>query len=371
MNKALLAKLIKTSSGGSALSQLGKRDYASTGIPILDLVLSGKLHGGLSHGWNFFAAPSKHFKTALLLMAIAGWQKKHPNGTVIFYDSESGSDDLTYFKNFGVNIDNVLHVPVYNIEDWTADFAQKLEAISKGDEVMVAIDSVGNTPSKKEIANALTNSDKQDMTRAKALKSMTRIVTPHINAKEIPVVAVNHVYETQEMYSKTIMSGGTGPMLSANNVVFITRSQIKEKVGKKDELAGYQFTLVIDKSRKIREKSKFPLTVTYDGGIYKYSSIFEHALKYGYITSPKKGWYEYKGKKMRRAAIAAEDSIFEEILEDPDFCLLVEGSYTLDHELREAARALALTRNINIEEEVEAVDEEDEDAQELRELMED
>lgn len=351
VNKALLAKMNKTTLKGTTLDKAMSRDYASTGIPFLNVPLSGKLNGGLTHGWTFFAAPSKHFKTAFLMTAIAGWQKKHPAGLVVFYDSESGSDDITYFRNFGVNTDNVLHVPVFNLEDWRSDFAQKLKSIEDGDEVMFAIDSVGNTPSKKEIDDALTNSDKQDMTRAKVLKSLTRICTPYINAKKVSVVAANHVYDEQKLYGKQIMSGGTGPMLSSNTVLFITRSQ--EKDGK--DLLGYTFTLVVEKSRSIREQSKFPITVLFDSdGIYKYTGVFDHALKLGFITSPKQGWYEYgnSGKK-RRADLEMNETIMQEIVDNKDFQLLVEGLYSLDNVVKEEARSLAEKRNINMDHDAE------------------
>lgn len=365
MNKGLFKKLSTTSLKGTMLDKMVKRNYASTEIPFLDLALSGYLNGGLSHGLTIFAAPSKHFKTSFLLVCIAAWQKKNPDGIVVFYDSESGSSDLTYFKNFGVNVNSVLHIPIKNIEELTSDMAQKLDAIEEGEPVLFAIDSIGNTPSRNEAKNALEGSEKSDMTRAKALKAMGRIITPHINSKKVPIVAVNHVYETLEQYSKTIMSGGTGLMLSANTVIFVGRQQNKNS---NKDLVGYNFDLIIDKSRNIREKSKFPIIVNFDGGINRYSSIFEHALKYKFITSPSKGWYEYNGKKYRKADLLEDDTVLMEILKNPDFVTLVEGQYTLDIEVRLKSQELAASRGAVIDGDVES-EEDDEESEMLEDLV--
>jgi hypothetical protein len=46
------------------------------------------------------------------------------------------------------------------------------------------------------------------MSRAKALKGLFRMVTPYLAMKNISLLAVNHTYETQEMYSRQVVSGG-------------------------------------------------------------------------------------------------------------------------------------------------------------------
>ena len=89
------------------------------------------------------------------------------------------------------------------------------------------IDSIGNLASKKEVEDAENEKSVADMTRAKSLKSLFRIVTPHLTTKNIPCLAINHIYMTQEMYSKPIVSGGTGIYYSANQIFIISKSQEK------------------------------------------------------------------------------------------------------------------------------------------------
>lgn len=95
-----------------------------------------------------------------------------------------------------------------NIEEFKIDCIKQLEAIEDGDKVLILIDSVGNLASKKEIEDALNEKSVADMTRAKQLKSCFRMFTPYLTLKKVPMIAINHTYQTQETYSKTIVSGG-------------------------------------------------------------------------------------------------------------------------------------------------------------------
>jgi hypothetical protein len=47
-----------------------------------------------------------------------------------------------------------------------------------------------------------------DMTRAKALKGLFRMITPFLTLKDIPLLAVNHTYMEQTMFPKAVVSGG-------------------------------------------------------------------------------------------------------------------------------------------------------------------
>jgi hypothetical protein len=84
------------------------------------------------------------------------------------------------------------------------------------------------------------------------------------------------------------MSGGEGGRYSANQIIFVSKSQ--EKDGK--ELLGYNFKLIAEKSRYVREKSVIPLQVTFENGIQRWSGMFDLAKELEWITMPKSGWYQ-------------------------------------------------------------------------------
>jgi RecA/RadA recombinase len=206
---------------------------------------------------------------------------------MLFYDSEFGTPQ-SYFDSFGIDTSRVLHTPITDVEQLKFDIMHQFEEIKRGDRVIVVIDSVGNLASKKEVEDALKQNSAADMTRAKQLKSLFRMVTPHLNLKDIPMIVVNHTYQTQEMYSKAVVSGGTGIYYSADNIFIIGRQQ--EKDGK--DVTGYNFIINVEKSRFVKEKSKIPIEVSWDKGISKWSGLMDMALESGHVIKPKVGWYQ-------------------------------------------------------------------------------
>jgi hypothetical protein len=164
---------------------------------------------------------------------------------------------------------------------------QQLQNVERGDHLIIVIDSIGNLASKKEVDDALEGKSTADMTRAKQMKSLFRMVTPHLNLKDIPLVVVNHTYMEIGLFPKAIVGGGTGAMYSADNVYILGRQQEKEG----SEIVGYNFIINVEKSRYVKEKSKIPVSVTFDGGLSKWSGLLDVALESGHVVKPSNGWY--------------------------------------------------------------------------------
>ena len=311
----------------------GKKDMAQTPVPMVNVALSGRLDGGLVPGLLMLAGPSKHFKSAFALLMAAAYQKKYPDAVILFYDSEFGTPQ-SYFESFGVDLDRVVHTPITDVEQLKFDIMQQLDNIDKKDRVCVVVDSIGNLASKKEVDDAMDGKSVADMSRAKQMKSLFRMVTPHLNLKDIPLICVNHTYKEIGLYPKDVVSGGTGAYYSADAIWIIGRQQ--EKVG--TEIEGYHFIINIEKSRHVREKSKIPITVTFDGGISKWSGLMDIAEKMGYIHKPKVGWYEamdpdtgevLTDKLMRAKEIADNGDFWKMIMEKTNFAEAVRNYYSV------------------------------------------
>ena len=305
---------------------LNEKEMIPTVIPALNIALSGEVDGGLTSGLLQIAGKSKHFKTSFALYMAAAFLKKHEDGVLLFYDSEFGSPK-EYFQNFDVDTKRVLHCPITNIEELKFDLMAQLDNIQKGDKVMILIDSIGNLASKKEVEDAKNEKSVADMSRAKQLKSLFRMVTPHLTLKDIQLVAVNHTYESQSLYPQTIVGGGTGIQYSSNDIWIVGRSQNKDNDG---SIAGYNFTIHIDMSRKVKEKSKIEINVTYENGISKFSNMLDLAIEYGAVQKAPAGWYIRKGSDTKcREKDLYTDEWLESLLGDEGFKEFVRKKYKL------------------------------------------
>ena len=308
-----------------------KKDMVPTSVPAINIALSGKLDGGLTPGLTIWAGPSKHFKTSFSLLMAKAYMDKYSGSVMLFYDSEFGTPQ-SYFETFKIDTKRVVHTPITDVEQLKFDIMQQLENIERGDRVIIVIDSVGNLASKKEVEDALKQNSAADMTRAKQLKSLFRMVTPHLNLKDIPLVVVNHTYMTQEMYSKPVVSGGTGIYYSADNIYILGRQQ--EKDGK--DTIGYNFIINVEKSRFVKEKSKIPIEVTWEDGISKWSGLLDMALESGHVIKPKVGWFqkvdmetgEIFEKSYRQADTYSAD-FWLPILQSPSFKKFIEEKYAV------------------------------------------
>lgn len=303
-----------------------KIDPSKTTIPMINVALSGNIEGGLFPGLLMIAGESKSFKTLFSLFLAATHLKKHPDSVLLFYDSEFGAPQA-YFKSLKVPQNRVIHTPITDIEVLKHDIVNQLSVIGKNDKVMIMIDSIGNLASKKENDDALEGKTVADMSRAKALASLFRMVTPHLTMKKIPMIVINHTYKEMGMFPKDIVSGGTKSYYSSNDIWIVKRRQHKDK----DEVDGYDFTINIEKSRFVKEKSKIPITVTYGGGIDKWSGLFDIALETKHVTKPKKGTYVVKGEdtEYTETELKQNAEVWKKLLKDQEFVDYIRSKYTL------------------------------------------
>jgi len=334
---SLKEKLIKNSTIDLTASLIDskiftKKDMIPTSVPMINVALSGSIDGGITPGLTMLAGPSKHFKSGFSLLLAAAFLKKYKDGIILFYDSEFGTPQ-SYFETFGIDLNSVVHTPITDIEELKFDIMTQLKNIERGDHVMILIDSIGNLASKKEVEDALNEKSVADMTRAKQLKSLFRMITPHLSLKDIPMVAINHTYMEIGMFPKAIVGGGTGAYYGADNIWILGRQQDKEG----NEIAGYHFVINVEKSRFVKEKSKIPITVSFEGGINRWSGLLDVALEGNYITKPKVGWYatvdrvtgEVRTPSFRASEIVDNKEFWTTLFKETDFANFIENKYKM------------------------------------------
>jgi RecA/RadA recombinase len=333
MDKLKKNSKIKTTDILSESKFFNEKTMTPTDVPMVNVALSGSIDGGLAPGLLVLAGPSKHFKTSFALLMAGAYLRQYPDAVMLFYDSEFGSPQ-SYFEQFGIDTKRVLHTPIANVEELKFDIMGQLEALDRDDKVIIVIDSIGNMASKKEMEDALNEKSVADMSRAKALKGLFRMTTPYLSMKNIPLIAVNHTYMEIGLFPKAIVGGGTGIYYSADNIWILGRRQNKTGT----EVTGYDFVINVEKSRFVKERSKIPVSVSWDGGVEKYSGLLDIGLAGNYVGKPSNGWYchidretgelvdpKYREKDTKTA------QFWDPIFNNTDFKEFVKKQYSIGH----------------------------------------
>jgi hypothetical protein len=156
--------------------------------------------------------------------------------------------------------------------------------------------------------------------------------------KQITRVGRKKVYDLSvdgENYCITneVVTHNTGITYSSDSVFIIGRQQEKDK---DNAVSGYNFIINVEKSRFVKEKSKIPISVSFDGGISTWSGLLDIALESGHVTKPKQGWYakvdmstgEVLDKNYREKDTNTKD-FWLPILKDASFQQWVQDTYRL------------------------------------------
>lgn len=135
-------------------------------------------------------------------------------------------------------------------------------------------------------------------------------------------------HNTMEMYSKKVVSGGQGWILASDTIFIMGKRQVKDG----SDLAGFEFIMNTDKSRMIKEKSAIPITVTFTGGIDRFSGLLDIGLATGYVTKPKNGWYtrpSIEGDRNWREKDTRSEEFWGVLLADESFQQAASEMYKL------------------------------------------
>lgn len=129
-----------------------------------------------------------------------------------------------------------------------------------------------------------------------------------------------------------VVTHNTGIYYSADNIWILGRRQ--NKTGQ--EVTGYDFIINVEKSRYVKEKSKIPISVSWDGGIERFSGLLDVALASGHVVKPSNGWYqkvdtntgEVIGNKVREKDTLSEE-FWQDILNNEAFVDFIEKQYCI------------------------------------------
>lgn len=179
------------------------KTYIDTDIYMLNALLSKSiLHGGLSKNRITIFVGEESVGKSYLCYNIARNAQKKENYNVIYIDTEF-SIELSDLEQFGIDItpERFMLIRSNKVEDLKIMLTQFLDGLKeqklKGidiDKTIIFLDSIGQLASNKEVEDAKEGKNKADMSRAKAIKSLFRIINSDLGYLDIPLVCTNHQY---------------------------------------------------------------------------------------------------------------------------------------------------------------------------------
>jgi len=301
-------------------------DWIDTGSYALNAIISGSMYKGIPGGRiTGFAGPSMAGKTLIMNKVMANAQKK---GYIpVIWDSEVAVDKKSA-EGAGMDTSRVKYYPVETIEDCRNQMSAFLDNVIKANnpdlKFIVAIDSLGNLASAKEIKDATAGKDSADVgQRAKAIKSMMRTLTYKAAKAKVPILFSNHIYEGMEMFPTLVktQSGGKGPIYLASVLVQLSTKNEKasdnpneQSVAIAHNISGVTLGAMTVKNRFVPSYLKTELYLNFKTGLDKHAGLFEIAEAFGVIEKPGRT-VMYKGESLGyRKDLEKDPKFWEKIM---------------------------------------------------------
>lgn len=187
---------------------------------------------------------------------------------IIYCDSEAAVDQ-DVIKNFGVDPEKFRYQPVstpLEVRQFVAHLCDQLKKAKESGKalpkIMLVLDSLGNLATTKERSDAISGSEKRDMTKQQELRSLFRVITADLAELKIPFVFTNHTYATIGSYvpGQTI-SGGGGAIYNASVILQLSKAGLKED--------GTNKTGIIVTSKPAKNRFARPLPIKFHISFYK------------------------------------------------------------------------------------------------------
>jgi RecA/RadA recombinase len=283
----------------NTLSQVDS--WIDTGCLALNTIISGSLYKGIPSGRIIgFSGPQACGKTYIINKIIANAQKAGRHAVV--FDTENAVDKDTA-EALGCDPSKIKYCPIETVEQCRNQVSAFLDSvIEKGlkGKFIIAIDSLGNLVSTKEMNDVAAGKEAMDMgTRAKGLKSMLRVLTLKAAKADVPVIFSNHIYANPgDMYPSLVkqQSGGSGPLYLASVLVQMAVKNEKSSGGQNSHKDAIEDVSPIAKDingvtlRALTIKNRFAppyleteMYLNFKSGLAKYSGLLEMALGYNIV----------------------------------------------------------------------------------------
>jgi RecA/RadA recombinase len=292
---------------GDEINEIKPNCYIDTGNIALNCLIGADPYRGIPDNKMIqFAGIESTGKTYISQEIVKNAQKQ--GFDIIYYDTE-GAQDANALRNRGIDLEKILIIPIGTVEELTKHMYTVLTEKNPNYKLLIVVDSLGNLSSNKEMTDTLDDKDKVDMTRAKKIRTLFRLISMPCAYKHAPAIFINHTYTTMGTYVPVqTPGGGKGVAYGVSSTILLSKTadRTADKV-----IVGANIKAKTDKSRLSKEKQDITLSINFSKGINKYAGLFELMEKSEFITKDKRS-YIYKDLKFKKPTPAIYDRILDE-----------------------------------------------------------
>ncbi len=353
MKKTDALKSIKKNTGAETLadSTLAKvTDYLSTGNYAINRVLTGDIYKGFPTGRiSCIAGASQSGKSLLVANTVIEALKNDKVDIVYIFDSEGGVL-VDYFKQHGVDMTKIMHIPVKSIEDCAVKMLDTYDTLCKAQEeyeddpdnndeirALVVLDSIGALASEKLITDAVKKDQMvSDMgSSAKLRNNLMRGLMMRVPMSKATLLIVNHIYDDPSagmfgMSKIKNMAGGKGLeysshvilqceklLVKTSNTDFMTGLEDDKSIDEGNFYKGNRLRFFVVKSRIAKPAFQATVYLDFDKGYNKWDGLIEDAVRYGYIQEVRGGYIvpSYSDKRITHKDLITTDEIWASFIE--------------------------------------------------------
>lgn len=267
--------------------------YVDTGAYMLNALMSGSIHKGLPKGKiTAIAGESSTGKTYLALSIVRTFLDADPEALVFYFESE-GAISTQMLEERLIDTTRVGQIPVNTVQDFKHQALLAIDGLKSREKktgkkvpVLFILDSLGQLASAKEVDIAREGVDTLDMTRAKQIRGMARVLTFPLAINGITMIVTNHTYAPMSAYSGREMSGGEGMKYASDQIIFLSKRKDKEGLIEKSgstagakDVKGNIITGTVFKGRLSKENSKAEIYLHPKHGLFRYFGMIDMAIQ--------------------------------------------------------------------------------------------
>lgn len=272
------------------------KEWISTGSTMLDLAIANRPYGGIPVGRiTEITGLEASGKSLLAAHALANTQKK--GGLAVYIDTENAIS-REFLEAIGVNLKEMLYVPLETVEDIfeaIEGIAETVRKSSKDRLVTIIVDSVAGASTKTEMA-AEFDKDGWATSKAIVLSKAMRKITNFVGRERICLIFTNQLRTRLGVSFGDPYTTSGGKAIAFHSSVrlrlkSIGQIKLKDDSGR-EEVFGIKTRAQVIKNRMGPPLRSVDYDIYFDSGIDDYGSWLTMLKDFKLVTQAG-AWYTY------------------------------------------------------------------------------